>query len=268
VYCPGSSFKPITAAIALNSKKLDPQSVKDIKGLAWQKDKSWGNYYINRVKAYDKPSNLLNALVYSDNIYFAQLALDIGEDTFKSETVNFGIGEKVPFDFELTASQFDSDGILRNQIQLADSGYGQGEVLMNPLHLALIYSAFVNGGNIPKPKLTFSENPTAGFWKENVISSETAKLIAKDLEQVVKSPEGTGHQAFMKNLPLAGKTGTAEIKMNKADKNGTELGWFAAVNTENPALLAVVMVEDVKTRGGSHYAVPIVKKVFQSYFKK
>jgi penicillin-binding protein len=64
-------------------------------------------------------------------------------------------------------------------------------------------------------------------------------------------------------MNLAGKTGTAEIKASQQDGTGTELGWFAAVNVDNPNLLVVAMVENAKDKGGSHYVVPMVKNVFQ-----
>lgn len=263
-FCPGSVFKPVTAAIGLETSKIDPNAAKTITGLKWQKSSSWGDYWVTRVSQYAEPSNLMNALKYSDNIYFAQAALDIGSDKFIENVKKFGIGEKVPFEYGMTASQFDADGKIKDEVQLADSGYGQGEILMNPVHLASIYSAFVNKGNMIKPYLKYKDSPSAEFWKNNVMSEATANEVLKDLKEVIASPNGTGHQAFINGLTLAGKTGTAEIKQSQNDTNGTELGWFAALNTDNPKLLVISMIEDVKGRGGSHYVVPKVKKIFEN----
>jgi cell division protein FtsI/penicillin-binding protein 2 len=95
----------------------------------------------------------------------------------------FGIGEKLPFAMSLTPSQL---GNLEKEVELADSGYGQDKVLMNPLHLALIYSSFVNDGNILTPVLETKDKTDAPKpWKEKVISKEIADLIVKDLTQVV-----------------------------------------------------------------------------------
>ena len=84
----------------------------------------------------------------------------------------------------------------------------------------------------------------------------------------MENPEGTGHDAKIEGLSIAGKTGTAEIKATQTDATGTELGWFAAF-TADPAtakpLMVVSMVEDVKDRGGSHYVVPKVKAVMEGY---
>lgn len=81
---PGSVFKPITAAIGLETKTIDPKEELKIEGLKWTKDSSWGNYYVTRVKDAN-PIDLDKAMKYSDNIYFAQEALKIGKDKFMSE---------------------------------------------------------------------------------------------------------------------------------------------------------------------------------------
>lgn len=266
-FAPGSTFKPITAAIGLKSNKLKTDEIKNISGLKWQKDSSWGSYYVTRDEAYNEPSNLLNALVHSDNIYFAQTALDIGKETFISEAKNFGIGEKIPFEYGLASSQLTSSGSIKDDIQLADSGYGQAEVLMNPVQLASIYTSFVNNGNIITPYLRADNAAPSKVWKSNVFSADIAATILNDLTQVVSNPEGTGHSAYNANIPIAGKTGTAEIKKSQTDTTGTENGWFAAFNTNDPKLLVLEMVEDVKNRGGSHYVVPKVSDIFNQYCK-
>lgn len=166
----------------------------------------------------------------------------------------------------MSKSQLDADGDIKDEIQLEDSGYGQGQILLNPLHLAVIYSSFVNSGNMIKPYLKYDGIGKAEIWKNNVFSKEIADIVLKDLIQVVENPGGTGHEdAYIPGLNLAGKTGTAEIKLSQGDVNGTELGWFAAVNTDNPNLLVIAMAQDVKERGGSHYVVPMVKKVFENF---
>lgn len=268
-FAPGSTFKPITAAIGLKTGKIDPNAVKNITGLKWQKDSSWGGYSVTRAEEYTAPPNLLNAIVHSDNIYFAQAALDIGKDTFVSEAKNFGIGENMPFEYGMTTSKLSKDNTINTDIQLADSGYGQGEMLINPLHLAAIYTSFVNGGNIINPYLNADKKVSSSskIWKSNVFSQDIANTILSDLTQVVSNSEGTGHDAYMPNISLAGKTGTAEIKASQNDKNGTENGWFVATNTTDPKLLVLEMYEDVKNRGGSHYVVPKVKDIFQQFCK-
>ena len=265
-FAPGSSFKPITAVIGVDTKKLDPNANKNISGLSWQKDKSWGKYSVTRVSSYAGNSNLLNALVYSDNIYFAQVALDIGKDIFKDKLNSFGFSEKVPFEYPLYNSQFSSDKNFKTEVQLADSGYGQGEVLINPVHLASLYTMFQNEGNILTPYLVYNGAQENKIWKSNAVTKDSASLVLQDLIQVVENPSGTGHAAMTSGLTIAGKTGTAEIKSSQEDTTGTELGWFVGMTTNKAPnnLLVVMMAEDVKDKGGSHYVVPKVTKALET----
>ena len=137
---------------------------------------------------------------------------------------------------------------------------------MNPLHMASIYSAFVNDGSMVKPYIEYRDNAQAEYWKTQVLSKEVSDTIRDDLVQVVENPAGTGHEAQIEGLSIAGKTGTAEIKASQEDTSGTELGWFNAFTADPSSpqqLMVVSMVEDVKDRGGSHYVVPKVKAAFE-----
>lgn len=264
--CPGSSFKPVIAAMGMTAGKLDPEEDFGPSGLSWQKDGSWGGYQVTTLTRYDGPANTENALIYSDNIYFAKAALRIGKEALAKQLDAVGFGEPLPFEFELSSSVYSDDGSFQSEIQLADSGYGQGRVLVNPVHLASIYSAFLNQGKMVQPYLEYRDNPTAEFFKESAFQADAAAIIRDDLIQVVENPRGTGHLAMTEGLTLAGKTGTAEIKLTKDDENGTELGWFnafsVAQDSERPYLV-IAMAEDVKGRGGSHYVIPMVKALFE-----
>lgn len=259
-YAPGSSLKPLVAAIGLNQDVLNPDEALTIKGKDWQKDASWGNYYVHRLD-YLGQVNLRDALVYSDNIYFAQTALKIGGQNLVDGLENFGFGERVPFAYPLAKSQVSNSGALKSSLLIANSGYGQGEVKVNPLHLAVDFSAFVNQGNLIQPKLILNESDRPTYWKKGVISAENAALISKDLEQVVQSPEGTAYKPYVAGLSIAGKTGTAEFK-SKQGTTGKEDGWFVAYNTNPSNLLISMMVENVQDKGGSHYVVGKVKQAF------
>lgn len=259
-FAPGSTFKPITAAIGLEQGSIQPEQGMTVKGLHWQKDSSWGKYEVTRVKDPHSPVTLEKALVYSDNIYFAQAALQMGQQVFLEGAKKFGIGENLPLTYPLRKSKIANQDI-RNEIQLADSGYGQGEVTMTPLHLALTYSAFVNEGNIVYPALTQQEMKPQAFWRENVMSKETAALIKAGLIQVMENSQGTGRFAKPSGIRVAGKTGTAELKARKGE-DGLEYGWMAMFNVDKPKLLLTMMIENVKGRGGSHYLDPKVKRIF------
>lgn len=268
-YAPGSSFKPITAAIALKTESIDPNQKVHISGPDWQPDDpSWGDYKVHRVDSLSEV-NLQDALVHSDNIYFAQTALKIGADKFLNEAKNFGLGEKLPsFPVPIEAAQISNDGKIEGQVQLANSGYGQAQVATSALQLAIAYTPFINDGNLLKPTIELENaNNNAAVWHKNVISPEIVDTIEKDLIQVVQSPHGTGHAANIDGLTIAGKTGTAELKKSKGDKNGKENGWFVAFNTKDPKIMISMMIEDVKHKGGSHHVVPKVADVLKSYLK-
>ena len=154
---------------------------------------------------------------------------------------------------------------------LADSGYGQGQILVNPLHLAVLYTAFVNDGSVVKPYLQYRETPEAEYWIPGAFTPEIAEQVKKGMEKVINTPEGTGYAAHRENVVLAGKTGTAEIKASKEDSGGTELGWFGVFTAdpnEKKPLLLLNMTEDVKDRGGSGCVVEHVNHMLEQYFSE
>ena len=268
VWCPGSTFKPVTAAVGLESGAIDPNEDYGNVGLSWQKDASWGSYYVTTLHAYE-PVILENALIYSDNIYFAKAALKIGYEEMESSLTQLGFNAELPFEIKMAKSQYSNSESIETEIQLADSGYGQGQVLVNPLHLACIYSAFCNEGNIIKPYLVYQNEVSAEYWISGAFSSETASRVLEGTKKVVNDSHGTGYAAHRDDIVLAGKTGTAEIKASKDDTSGTELGWFAVFTAEKTVerpILIISMVEDVKGRGGSGYVVKKYGLVLEEWF--
>lgn len=269
VWCPGSTFKPIIAAIGLKSGAIDPAEDYGSEGLSWQKDESWGDYHVTTLHTYS-PVTLENALIYSDNIYFAKAALKIGSEELENSLNALGFGEEIPFDIKMSVSQYSNEKHIDAEVQLADSGYGQGQVLVNPLHLACLYTSFANQGNVVKPYLVYRDQPRSEIWLENVIPEDAANTVLEGLKKVINDPNGTGYAAHRDDAVLAGKTGTAEIKASQDDTTGTELGWFAVFTGQDTAkqVLIVNMVEDVKDRGGSGYVVGKDKVVLDTYLSE
>lgn len=266
-YSPGSTMKLLTAAIGLNTGILNPDEAFNIEGSAWQKDTSWGSFNITRVIDPNTPVTLREAAKFSDNIYFGQVALKLGSDKFIEGVKKFGIGEKLPLDYPFAQSSISNDGNISSDILLADTGYGQGEIMVTPLNMALAYSSLANNGNIMIPRLIISDSINASIWKESAISSENVPLLVDDFSALINDEDGTAVAARIPGINLAAKTGTAEIKTSQDDVNGTENGWFVAVDTTTSKISVAMFIENVKDRGGSTIPIPKVKNIIESYVK-
>ena len=262
-YCPGSTFKPITGAIGLSTNSLKTTDTFSYSGKSWQKDKSWGDYNITTLTAYSGEKNLKNALIHSDNIYFAQATLQIGKDNFIDGLKKLKFGEDIDFELNLSKSQFSNSDTIKSETLLADSGYGQGQILVNPIHMASIYSSFANNGNMVKPYLKYKENKETEYLAKDVFTKDAVQEIKNDLIQVVENPEGTAKDMKINGITIAGKTGTAELKVSK-DSEGDTIGWFDCftVNDSNMPYVIVGMVEKANKNGGSHYVIPMIRRLF------
>lgn len=238
-YAPGSTFKTITAAIGLDAGTLKPEAELAIEGLKWQKDSSWGSYQVTRVSDVS-PVNLKTALVYSDNIYMAQETLKMGEETFHSGLNKFIFGEELDVPIAMEPAQISNEESFGSEILLADTGYGQGQLLLNPIQQITTYSVLPNQGTLVYPKL-LADDKTKN--KKEVITDSAAKTITEDLEAVVSDEHGTAHSLASLNLPIAAKTGTAEIK-EKQDEKGQENSFLYAFDTSNQNYSVVEFLED------------------------
>ena len=267
-YCPGSTFKPVTGAIGLTTGTIDPNEDLGYTGTSWQKDSSWGNYNVTTLTGYSGPKNLLNAIMYSDNIYFAQSVLKMGSDTFTSSLDKLGFNQNLEFPLTLAKSQYASNNgtTIEGETKLADSGYGQGDLLVNPIHMAAIYSAFANDGNMIKPRIEYDESKNGEILIENAFTKEAADTIENDLIQVVEN--GSANDMKISGTTIAGKTGTAELKTSSEDTESGTLGWFDCytIDRQNDTdMLIVSMVENVQDNsdGGSHYLIRKIRTLFE-----
>ncbi|MFC9712376.1 penicillin-binding transpeptidase domain-containing protein [Paenibacillus sp. NPDC056933] len=256
-YAPGSTFKAITAAAGLMEKVTTADKSHEISGLQWRKDESWGGYYVKRVKNVS-PVNMVDALVYSDNIYFAKEAVEMGSAKFIDGIQKFGFGDNFGLDeLYLKPSQYANEAHLdlASEVLLADTSYGQGEMLMSPIHLASSFTPFINEGKMVKPVL-IQEKETV--QPEVVITPEVANTVKDALGQVVTRSGGTAHS--LNSIPegLAAKTGTAELKAKKGEK-GQENGFVVVFDTDSPSFLIAAVIEGVNGRGGSHYVLDKLK---------
>ena len=263
LYPPGSTMKAFTGAAALDLGVLDPEYAFDdsqIEDDYWTPTEygAWIWTPIKRTHVkypIGGPLNMRKAFIHSDNIYFANAALLIGWEAFEDYMENIGFTERIPFDIGVAQPQLVNEDTEMNYKLLADSGYGQGEILVTPLQLASMFSALANNGNIAVPyvvegvyrengiKYEVVERHETSLWKENVISAAAIETITPMLKDVVdKELNGTGRQLRVKSCVVAAKTGTAEIGNDKS----REISWFVGYRTgvsDEDARLVLVMLE-------------------------
>ena len=261
-WCPGSTMKPLTGAIGLTTETLSVDDEFNYSGLAWKRD-NWTDHEITTLTAYGAKKNLRNALIYSDNIYFAQATLQIGEETFTDGLDKLMFNQDIGFVFSTSKSQYSNTDKIVSEAKIADSGYGQGQVLVNPIHMASIYSAFENEGNMIKPYLEYKENKEVEYLVENAFTKEAANEIKEGLIQVVEDPTGTGHDVKVQGVTIAGKTGTAELKATK-DAEGDTLGWFNCFTTDQEVEDSLLIVSMAKNKP-TVFLKSIIRNLISNY---
>ncbi|MCS1351521.1 penicillin-binding transpeptidase domain-containing protein [Mechercharimyces sp. CAU 1602] len=270
---PGSTMKPLTAAIGLETEAIKPDTTFNTNAGKWQKDSSWGGYFIRRVSNPGGGVDLNEGMAWSDNIYFARTGVKVGAEEMEKYLRLFGFGQKIPSDLFVDQSQFSNSGQLDNEILLADTSYGQGQLLISPYHLALTYTPFVNEGNLLKPQVLIegeNEQIEPQAWQEQLISKENAASVYSALKEVVTKPSGTAHDLNISGATIAAKTGTAELKASRDDKNSIEYGWLTVIagkKDKEPDLLITTMFEGVQNRGGSHYNSSKLRPLLQKRYQ-
>ena len=260
-YAPGSSIKPITAAVGIANGTINFKDGVNINGLKWGK-KEWGNVKVTRVSTSANPVTLKDALKRSDNIYFAMKAVDMGSKKYIDGMNAFGFGEKIPLQFPIQHSQISNSGKL-DEILLANTSYGQGETEVSSLHIALAYTVFLNKGNMLKPSLLLDDKH-GEIWHKDLLTENEANKMKEYLRAVVA--EGTAKSANDEDLPIAGKTGTAELKLTK-EAGGHENGWFIGYPVKDEDILIAMMMENVEHSGSSSYVAGKVKDVLKEIKK-
>ncbi|MCJ0911376.1 PBP2a family beta-lactam-resistant peptidoglycan transpeptidase MecA1 [Mammaliicoccus sciuri] len=257
---PGSTQKILTAMIGLNNKTLDGKTSYKINGKGWQKDKSWGDYNVTRYEVVNGDIDLKQAIESSDNIFFARVALELGSKKFEEGMKRLGVGEDIPSDYPFYNAQI-SNKNLDNEILLADSGYGQGEILINPVQILSIYSALENKGNVNAPHVL--KDTKNKVWKKNIISQENIKLLTDGMQQVVNKAHR--EDIYRSYANLVGKSGTAELKM-KQGETGQQIGWFISYDKNNPNMMMAINVKDVQDKGMASYNAKISGKVYDDLY--
>ena len=269
-YPPGSPFKIITGAAALDLKKVTPDEMIFDSGRHWLIDKrnaegealGWLNFN--------------NALAKSDNVYFYEMGNRVGIENLDKYARYFGLGEKTGINLvgeaagnmanpEYKRKVFDQDWYLGETF---DAAIGQSFTLVTPLQMAVVVSEVANGGIRYRPYVVSRIDNSDGTPKEVFgpeklgvlpIQKNVMDLIREGLRDVTN--EGGTAGALFKGFPVdvAGKTGTAE------NAHGRDHGWFVAYAPyDKPRIVVVALVEQGSFGAGS--AGPIVRDILAAYF--
>ncbi len=251
-YPPGSIFKSIMATIGLDTQVVNANTVfpyeDEIEYYSYEKDRwrpkgsNWSHYIVREAfrTAGDKGRLDMNrGLIWSDNIYFGWLAMKVGKANMLTYAEKLGIGGDFKFDLPVRKSQLATDfSTLDNQKLLADTGFGQAQVLFTPLQLCSTFSMFGNNGTIMQPYLvesicTTNENgelvpvktTESKIYKQPFGSSVIAK-VRSILERT--ATEGTGKsgvRGHTNTMRIAAKTGTAQTGTTSTGI----IGWYAGL---------------------------------------
>ena len=260
-YPPGSVIKPFTASIALEESAITSETEFDgeIIDNKWTPTgEDWPYPAITRVDVSGSPLKLSNGMIHSDNIYFAWAALRVGEETFLNCLDRLGMDEAVPFDLPVQDANIINDPSAMTRKMLADMGYGQGELLVTPIQIAAMYTAFANGtGDMLQPILVQKTCRTDGLdyvtlnsrdataWINDAVSGRSLSTLEPILHDVIE--QGTGRSARISGIDIAGKTGTAEI----GDDKSREISWFVGYWQSGSYDRLVVVMVDVAAEEGS-----------------
>ncbi len=262
-YIPGSTVKPLIAAMALDDGVVDEnyEFTGEIIKKQWTPKGYWPYPPITRVSNYSGPVNMSNAITKSDNIYFADVALKAGWEKLEPFLKMIGFDERIPFDLRVSKPGYLNSDNYENMQLLAATGYGQGELIISPLQMACIFSSLANNGDVMTPRLVRATRRMEGtdyavvdeysesVWKENIISDHALSTIVPMLRRVVE--EGSGRKIHINGLTICGKTGTAEIGSDKT----REIAWMIAFveNADYNRLVCVTLELPANYKGTIRY---------------
>lgn len=259
LYPPGSTIKPLVAAAALGEKVTDEKEVFNCRG---RLELSGGSYIGEYQGEVHGQVDLKEALAESCNVTFGALGLRLGGRKLGKYFENFGFQQEIGGEILMAGShlpEFDSLG----QGDLAQTAIGQSSLLVTPMHMALMASAFANDGNIMKPYLVQKVVSSKGIVMENTrpekwcsaLEPSLAAIIDNYMAQVVQ--RGTGTAAAVRGIKVTGKTGTAE------NASGEDHAWFiGSAQLPNRKIAFAIIVEN----GGSGglVAAPIARQIVES----
>jgi peptidoglycan glycosyltransferase len=274
-YPPGSTFKVVTAAAGLESGVITPETTIDAPGsildegheLANDYNQDWGSISLD------------TALTNSVNTWFGQLGQKVGQNKLFTTMEKFGFGTRPPID--LPEDQLLESGVVgengeilrrKDPVDLARVAIGQERLLVTPLQDAMVAAAVANRGKLMKPQIwnrvvnadgSVTKRMSPDVYSEP-ITSKTAEELTTAMEGVVS--EGTGTNAAISGVLVAGKTGTAETPGNAACGGGEEenQAWFIGFAPANEPKIAIAASVECTEQFGNDVAAPIFRDVAEA----
>jgi peptidoglycan glycosyltransferase len=274
-YPPGSTFKVVTAAAGLESGTITPETPIDAPGSLEVEGTPLENDFGESFPG----ATLDTALTNSVNTWFGQLGQRLGEDTLFEYMEKFGFNSTPAIDLpsgEVSKSGvFNEEGELLNAndpVDLARMAIGQERLAVTPLQMAEVAAAVANKGKLMKPQIwSRVVDPDGRVTKRldpaeysQPISAKTAEELTTAMEGVVS--EGTGTNAAIPGVPVAGKTGTAETPGNEACGGGVEenQAWFIGFAPADDPKIAIAATVECTEEFGNDVAAPIFRDVAET----
>jgi peptidoglycan glycosyltransferase len=275
LYPPGSTFKVVTAAAGLDSGAITPETTIDAPGTLDVEGTPLSNDFNQDFFG----ASLDTALTNSVNTWFGQLGQQLGNDTLFEYMERFGFNATpaidLPDDEVYDSGVYGEDGeLLRasDPVDLARLAIGQERLLSTPLQMAQVAAAVANDGKLMKPQIWKKVIDPEGRVVEELdpstysepISAETAAQLTTAMEGVVR--EGTGTNAAISGIAVAGKTGTAETPGNKACGGGIDenQAWFIGFAPADDPQIAIAASVECTEQFGGDVAAPIFREVAES----
>jgi peptidoglycan glycosyltransferase len=274
-YPPGSTFKVVTAAAGLESGTITPETTINAPGSLEVE----GTPLQNDFSEDFGPIALDTALTNSVNTWFGQLAQQVGQDQLFETMEKFGFntspGIDLPSDEVEPSGVFGENGELlhaNDPVDLARLGIGQERLLATPLQIAEVAAAIANGGKLMKPQIWQRVIDPDGRVVDKLdpsvysepVSAEHAEELTTAMEGVVS--EGTGTNAAISGVPVAGKTGTAETPGNEACGGGVDenQAWFMGFVPADDPQIAIAASVECTEQFGNDVAAPIFRDVAET----
>jgi len=264
-YPPGSTFKMVTAAAALQTGKISPGTKIEDVGVIKLGDIEFKNWYFNQYGRKEGFLDIVGAIKRSNDTFFFRVAQRLGEDILISFSKDFGLGKKSGIEIPGEVAGLVPDGVWKQKTigevwypgDTLNMSIGQGYLLTTPIQMASVTATIANGGKVIRPTIFKTETPKV--VNSNVAQDDYINLIKEGMKQAAE-PGGTAFPFFGFKIPIGGKTGTAEI-----GEHVEPHAWFTAFAPyDNPEIVVTVVLENAGE--GSREAAPVVKEILSWYF--